>query len=162
MEEETMKRLCESFGLSESFGLTLGDRTPTGWDDFDLSAQVKLAKEGNVPPTYSTDYEFQRSYLSKIGFTNVYDLVKEQNTKKTKSTNFLSLQTTRPAIEHSSIPSLSSVKELQHTTIREIARKVNHIHYDRVLYVAVIHKPYRQVATNVLVQDEEDNCEIDG
>lgn len=59
-------------------------------------------------------------------------------------------QSVAPAIEHGAAPEIASLRPIN---LREVARRVNVIHHDRVLYATVAHEPFRQTGTCVLLED---------
>ena len=107
----------------------------------DFSAQMNLSSKQTIPECYSTTHN---SFLAKIGFVNSFnshqETMKQDNKQKGSLTSTL-LHTTRPAIEHGIAPTFS--KDLIPVTIQQVAKKVNHIHVNRVMFVSVIHAPYR-------------------
>eukprot|EP01068_Selenidium_serpulae_P000678 Selendium_serpulae@DN11201_c0_g1_i1.p1 len=124
-----------------------------GASEFDLECQRKLARDNEAPPCYDASLSYCPR-TAKLGFVNSFQQVR--NLVGTSIT--MGLQTTRPAIEHGVVPSISSIKDLRRVTVRQIAEKVNYIHIDSVMFVTVAHAPFRQIATNVLVQDGTGDC----
>lgn len=108
---------------------------------------LQNAKAHGAPAVYSATVP--PAFMTRNGF------VKKCEEENAKNMNECSLETTRPSIEHGVAPSLADLKPI---TLRGVATKVNHIHKDHVLFVTVIHAPYRVIATHVLVQDDDDNC----
>lgn len=75
----------------------------------------------------------------------------------------ISLPSTGSAIEleHGIAPPPSKFLDLCHVNIRDVVRKVNHIHTGCVMLLEVIHESYRQIngmGTNLLIQDENGDC----
>eukprot|EP00546_Thalassionema_frauenfeldii_P010104 CAMPEP_0178928772 /NCGR_PEP_ID=MMETSP0786-20121207/20129_1 /TAXON_ID=186022 /ORGANISM="Thalassionema frauenfeldii, Strain CCMP 1798" /LENGTH=801 /DNA_ID=CAMNT_0020604753 /DNA_START=885 /DNA_END=3287 /DNA_ORIENTATION=+ len=123
-------------------------------DDFDLSSQLRLARQQKNPECYDAS-GFYNSFMLRMGFVNTFH---EQKKQLAKGFQFFLQQSTRPAIEHGIAPSSSIFLDLREVTIRDVLRKVNHIHANCVLLLEVIHEPYRQIGTNFLAQDENRDC----
>jgi len=56
------------------------------------------------------------------------------------------------AVVHGVAP---DIRDLRPITLREIAKRVNYIHHDRVLFARVAHEPYRIIGTNALLEDTQ-------
>jgi hypothetical protein len=57
--------------------------------------------------------------------------------------------TTRPPLEHGPAPPFETLKP---TSLKMIAKKINSIHHDKVLFVKTCCKPMRFVGTSILVE----------
>jgi hypothetical protein len=64
-------------------------------------------------------------------------------------------QTMIPPIEHDVAPPIQKLKPI---TLREIARRVNYIHEDRVLFATIVCDPDRVVGTVFLIEDDNGDC----
>ena len=61
--------------------------------------------------------------------------------------------------KHTSRPSIApEMHTLRPITLKDVAKKVNYIHTDRVLFVTTIYQPYKVVGTSVLVEDSNGDC----
>ena len=108
------------------------------------------AQQCEYPPVYSADLpppQLSRSRYEKL-FAETKSKMKHQDMVRIK-------QTEPPSIEHGVAPSLEL---LRHTTMREVAKKVNKIHQDCVLFVKTIYRPCHVANASILVEDEEGTC----
>jgi tetratricopeptide (TPR) repeat protein len=95
-----------------------------------------------IPSPYGTRYAFEAARQYRM----------QTNDQKGLSTI---RQTMIPPIEHGIA---SPIEKLKPITLREIARRVNYIHEDRVLFATTVCDPDRIVGTVSLVEDDNGDC----
>jgi SET domain len=125
-----------------------------------IAEQARLAQQRGPPSIYAAF--LPPPYINRLGFINVHDATISQGKSQGKSRNEASVnmkQTMRPHVQHGPPRPIGS---LRHITLREVARKVNYIHEDSILFVKTIHDPHRIVGTSLLVEDTNGDCLIFG
>jgi tetratricopeptide (TPR) repeat protein len=142
--ENSMRRL---FGTMEATQVA-------STNTFDISHQLELARENKVPECYNASGRYC-PFTAMLAFTGTF-ANQERIFANEKMYGATILQSARPAIEHGVVP--SCFQDLRHVTIQDVVKKVNHIHTDCVMLLESIHEPYRQVGTNLLVEDLEGDC----
>ena len=119
--------------------------------------QIQQAQLRGPPKVLSS--QLMPPFLSRISFINLHeDTVKRESKRQQPEKNkefVYARHTMRPHITHGAAPSIQTLK---HITLREVATKVNHIHYDRILWVKTIYDCHKIIGTNVLVEDEMGDC----
>lgn len=115
--------------------------------ELDVFERAKEAQQRGPPPTYSAS--LPPPFLNRIGFVSLHDTVDMQ--KETVGVR----TTMRSHLQQGPVPPIQSLRQ---TTLREIATRVNFIHEDCVLFAQTIHDAHRMVATNVLVEDSNNDC----
>jgi|AntRauTorckE5430_2_1112549.scaffolds.fasta_scaffold00198_5 tetratricopeptide (TPR) repeat protein len=121
-----------------------------GGDGLDFFSQLKLARQRTSPVFYHASH---CSVTARLGFVRTYESLAKN---KTKGDCTQYVKSFRPAVEHGVAP--SSIADLKQVSILQVATQVNKIHTESVLFVSVIHAPYRLVGTSILVEDDDQNC----
>lgn len=117
---------------------------------------AKLAQEANergAPAVYEAT--LPPPFVSQRGFGILHQQTLQQNSHGHKPQSASMNTTLRPHVQHGPAPLISSLKQ---TTLREVAKKVNCIHEDKVLFLQTIWDAHRIVGTNLLVQDDAGDC----
>ena len=123
----------------------------------DIARQAQLAKKRAL--TFSAN--LPSPFVNSMGFIALHkatvanDAKTNERKKESGNVQVSSKQTMRPHIIHGPAPPILSLKK---TTLREVAKKVNYIHEDRIMFVQTIYASHRIVGTNVLIQDDNGDC----
>lgn len=119
-----------------------------------LLASVKGEGDNGRPSEYSA--RLPPSAYTRQAFINSFnDAVSSDKKKRDNPNTHQSRFSMVPSIEHGVAPSLEA---LQPISLREVAMRVNYIHHDRVLYVTVVHGPFRIIGTSLLIEDDQGDC----
>jgi tetratricopeptide (TPR) repeat protein len=113
---------------------------------------VEQAMEAGPPPVYSGS--LPSPLESRMAYIQAYKHFKSQEKPPDGQVGTLR-QTMAPRMQHGVAP---DPRGLRPTTLREVARKVNVIHDDRVLFLKTIYEPFTTVGTMVLVEDDRGDC----
>jgi len=120
---------------------------------FDVISASEAASQRGPPEEYSA--ALPPPFASHFGFSNAYAHAKSQAENAQKKQMFIQQQTMRPYIVHGPAPPILSLKP---TTLREVAKRVNFIHQDRILFARTVHAPYRLTSTSLLIEDDNGDC----
>lgn len=131
-------------------------RATTVSTGLDIARLAQEANERGRPPEYEA--LLPPPHVNRMGYINLHNenVKLAKNRKGTQNTTQVNSNSTmRPHIQHGPAPPILS---LQAITLREVAKKVNYIHDDRILFVKTIHEAHRIVGTNLLVEDDCGDC----
>lgn len=114
---------------------------------FQMMERLQSSDQASTPKVYSA--ELLPPFLTRMGYINVYN--NETEKQRNSSVGVTIKHSVRPAIEHGPAPPLG---ELRPILLRDVARRVNHIHSGRVLFVTTTYSAYTTIGTSVLVEDD--------
>jgi tetratricopeptide (TPR) repeat protein len=127
----------------------------------DVDAFIKNAgdaMQADPPPVYSVLLRspWTRRQLFLHGYNHYKSQAKEPPARTNRDKVSMNVRhTIVPSIEHGEAPPMEGLKR---TSLQDVARMVNHIHNDKVLFVKTIHEPYTVVGRTLLVEDDAGDC----
>ncbi len=108
----------------------------------------------NGPPS-ECEVPLPPPFVTKLGYINYLEK-SAQPAERTEGGIIRFANTMRSYLQHNKAP--NSISTLRATSLREVARRVNHIHEDRILFLKTTYDAFRIVGMNVLVEDDAGDC----
>jgi tetratricopeptide (TPR) repeat protein len=149
-DQKTMSDLNETIRRLQEMGLAdLNDELMNNMDTLKLIHQA--SKQQSKPKEYSA------TLLSPVIIRQLYMQGYEEAVKGNalKGDAISAFTTAKSALVHGPAPPLDTLRP---TTMKEVAKRVNYIHNDRVLFLKTMYQAYTRVGTMVLVEDDSGDC----